>query len=63
MIFNQSSEKTVSKVVNMNVLGTTDEENNAFLKGKIVELEEKLAQVRMCMKFKSANTYKCSMPR
>ena len=47
MLFSQSSEKTVSKVVNMNVLGTTEEESNAFLKGKIVELEEKLAQVQM----------------
>ena len=35
----------MSKVVNMNVLGTTEEENNAYLKAKIVELEEKLAQV------------------
>ena len=37
----------MTKVVNLKVFGTTEEENNAFLKGKIVELEEKLAQVQM----------------
>ena len=47
----------MSKVVNLNVFGTTEEENNAFLKAKIVELEEKLAQVLMHLKLKSANTY------
>ena len=47
MLFSKSSEKTISKVVNLNVLGSTEEESNAFLKGRIAELEEKLAQVQI----------------
>ena len=49
MLFSKSSEKTISKVVNLNVLGTTEEESNALLKEKIAELEEKLAQVWIYM--------------
>ena len=44
-LFSQSSEKTISKIVNFNVLGSTEEDPNASLKERIAELEEKLAQV------------------
>ena len=45
-LFSQNSEKTISKMVNLNVLGNTEEDANGSLKERIAELEEKLAQVR-----------------
>ena len=44
-LFSQSSEKTISKIVNLKVLETTEEDTNASLKERIAELEEMLAQV------------------